>query len=52
MDRVSNLVEVKDPDRGTLVGYRCGVCQRFFGSQELAEAERCVSEHQNLLVEG
>lgn len=47
-----SLIEVRDPNRGTVVGYRCGVCQRFYGSQEVQEAQECVESHRNLLVEG
>ena len=52
MSHSNSLVEVKDGEQGTLTGYRCGVCHRFFGSQEVQEAQQCVNSHRDLLVEG
>lgn len=45
----SDLIEVRDKDG--LVGYKCPVCNRFFGRYENSQATSCLESHKNLLVE-
>lgn len=45
------LVEVLDEETKDSIGYKCPVCQTFFGKYMKEEAKRCYENHQNMLLE-
>jgi len=48
---MDGLIEVRD-NEGKMIGYRCSVCNRFFGLNEHVQASDCLEHHRTLLVEG